>query len=335
MKKHLIALAVAAAVAAPAAMADTTLYGLAHVSVDYIDNGATNGDSSNVNIQSGSSRLGVKGAEKLSSGLSAIYQMEFTVDMADSTTLGARNQFVGLTGGFGTLVAGRHDTPMKLTTAKYDLFGDQIGDNGNAALYDLRLPNVVAYMLPKMGGFNGAVAYVADALGTVNNDNNERQAYNIALGYEHKMFTVDAAYQSIKNIAGGANDTGDDFNSWVVGAGVKFAGLKLNALYQGAERNLPDEGGFLADESVYGLGAAYTFGKNTVKGQYYAQDKADRAMFAVGYDYAMSKQTTVYAAYAAGEDGLTVTRDGHGGAAGQCVFNQDCSAFSMGMKHKF
>jgi len=352
MKKHLIALAVAAAVAAPAAMADTTLYGIANVSVEYITAGDFTGkldaddnlvltprEDGNVNIQSGSSRLGVKGAEKLSSGLSAIYQMEFGVDMTDAADTGkqftARNQFVGLTGGFGTLVAGRHDTPMKLAIAKYDLFGDQIGDNGNATLYNFRTPNTVAYMLPKMGGFNGAVAYVADHNDDFkngdNDDNNEKQAYNVQLGYEHKMFIVDGVYQ-------GWELGGENYNDWMIGAGVKFAGLKVNGLYQKPDKDLG------VDIDIYGLGAAYTFGKNTVKGQYYTAslDIAgvdDPSMFAIGYDYDMSKQTTVYAAYAMGKDGYSVVGDGHGGKTpvGFDVNGniEDMSAFSVGIKHKF
>jgi len=109
MKKHIIAVAVAAAFAAPVAMADTTLYGLATLSLDYIDvgdgqtykrnaNGTFTNDklvagSSNFNVQSGSSRIGIKGSEKISKDLSAIYQAEFSVDMVEgSTALGSRNQ---------------------------------------------------------------------------------------------------------------------------------------------------------------------------------------------------------------------------------------------------
>ncbi|MEW6693263.1 MAG: porin [Pseudomonadota bacterium] len=345
MKKHLIAVAVAAAVAAPAAMADTTLYGLAHVSVDYIDNDAL--ADANVNVQSGSSRLGVKGTEKLSNGLSALYQMEFGVDMSDSSssTFSARNQFVGLTGGFGTLVAGRHDTPMKLAIAKYDLFGDQIGDNGNATLYNIRAANVVAYMLPSnLGGFNGTVAYVADlnpaslndlasgGVSTTSADNNDFQAYNVQLGYEHKIFTIDGVYQSWDL----ANET---YTDWMIGAGVKFGGLKVNALYQKPDSDI-------LDADLYGLGAAYTFGNNTIKGQYYTANvdglSDDPTMWALGYDYKMSKQTTVYAAYGQGKDGFNVVGDGHGGKTGVSkvggidTYNgADVSAFSVGVKHSF
>jgi predicted porin len=43
-------------------------------------------------------------------------------------SIGTRNTFIGLAGGFGTFVMGRHDTPYKIATGKYDIFGDTIGD---------------------------------------------------------------------------------------------------------------------------------------------------------------------------------------------------------------
>jgi len=349
MKKHLIALAVAAAVAAPAAMADTTLYGLAHVSVDYIDTD-TAGKDANVNVVSNSSRLGVKGAEKLSSGLSALYQMEFDVDMADSGAFAGRNQFVGLTGGFGTAIVGRHDTPMKLAINQYDLFGDQIGDNSSivgavfnkdqTVGWNLRVPNVVAYITPNMGGFSATAAYVTDHdLGTDptnlttavhdKNDNNNSDAYSLSAGYKAKMFDVTGAYE-VHN-AGALEES-----SWMLGAGVNFGGVHVNALYQNMEDFVKKEA------NVYGAGVAYKFGKNTVKTQYYVTDaegadgqlvnKKDRSLLALGYDYSMSKQTTVYAAYALGTEGQSVwgshgvkTKEGAG----------DNNAFSVGVKHKF
>jgi len=405
MKKHIIAVAVAAAFAAPVAMADTTLYGLANMSLDYIDAGtfnegaktaydlakidangvgtggfdydstkkvyvpAPNGDGyynkvttysprggTNFNVASGSSRIGIKGSEKISNDLSAVYQAEFGVDMADgSTALSNRNQYVGLSSkSFGTFVAGRHDTPMKLAIAKYDLFGDQIGDNGNivgvaggtSVGFNLRTPNTVAYMTPNLAGFNATLAYVADhdqsaTLSSASNDDrNKNQAFSASAGYAFKkLFNVTAAYELhnakfISNLGRGKED------AWMIGAGTEIAGFTIQGLYQ----QMKSFDAVDNKTNVYGLGAAYTFGKkHTVKGQWFQSDydsAADkRNMFAVGYDFAMGKQTTLYAAYAYGDNGQATWGDGHGGKTAVGIeTNGDASntnAFSVGMKYKF
>ena len=349
MKKHLIAVAVAAAVAAPAAMADTTLYGLVHGSIDYIDND----DQSDVNIASNSSRLGVKGSEKISSGLSAIYQFETQVDFVEGNDLftDTRNSFVGLSGGFGTALIGKHDTPMKLMGRKYDLFGDQIGDSRNlinkgsaaTAGFDLRPGNVAAYISPNMSGFQVIGAYVTDhdqltgltGEAGPNTDSNDFDAYSISAGYAYKkLFTIDAAYEQ-HNIADPilGVTTEDSEDAFRVGAAVNFAGFTVNGLYHHAE-DFND-----IEYDAWGAGVGYTFGKNTIKGQYYSGELdvsgvEDMSMAAIGYDYAMSKQTTLYAAYAIGMDGTTPWKSGHGvTTAGSTT--EDNTAFSVGVKHKF
>ncbi len=69
MKMKLIAVAVGAALAVPAvAMADVTVYGRAHVSVDFLDDGA---DYSETNLSSNSSRHGLKGNHEINPNLKA------------------------------------------------------------------------------------------------------------------------------------------------------------------------------------------------------------------------------------------------------------------------
>ncbi|MDD2893116.1 MAG: porin [Halothiobacillaceae bacterium] len=367
MKKHIIAVAVAAAFAAPVAMADTTLYGLANMSLDYIDAGQFNEGKkvvgtttsysprggTNFNVASGSSRIGVKGSEAITKDLSAIYQAEFGVDMADgSTALTNRNQYAGLSSkSFGTFIAGRHDTPMKLAISKYDLFGDQIGDNGNiagqaptSAGFNLRTPNTVAYMTPNFAGFSAILAYVADheqALSSApNDDRNKNDAFSASATYDYKkMFNVTAAYELhnakfIQDLGRGKED------AWMIGGGANIAGFTVNALYQ----QIKDFATANNKTDIWGLGAAYTFGKkHTVKGQYYNSDSqayADkRNMFAVGYDFAISKQTTLFAAYAYGDNGQATWADGHGGKTAVGIENNgdysNTNAFSVGMKYKF
>jgi len=364
MKKHIIAVAVAAAFAAPVAMADTTLYGLATLSLDYIDvgdgqtykrnaNGTFTNDklvagSSNFNVQSGSSRIGIKGSEKISKDLSAIYQAEFSVDMVEgSTALGSRNQYVGLSSkSFGTFIAGRHDTPMKSAFSKYDLFGDQIGDNGNfsghkygtSAGFNLRTPNTIAYLTPNLAGFNATLAYVADhdRVDTdAGYDINNNQAFSVSAGYAFKkLFNVTAAYENHQQKAPAVGtETSED--AWMIGAGLTMDGFKVNAVYMGIE-NFDD-----IKTDIWGLGAGYTFGKkHTIKGQYYNAEYDGYAdgknMFALGYDFKMSKQTTLFAAYAYGDNGQSTWGDGHGGKTPiSTMSDQDSNAFSVGMKYKF
>ncbi|MFO7581775.1 porin [Guyparkeria sp.] len=342
MKKNIIAMAVAAAVAAPvAAMADTTLYGKIHTSYDVW--GGDNLDDHDYSLSSNSSRLGVKGKEDISDNLALIYQWETTVDFGgdgggDGGLGGGRNTFAGFTGDWGTLIGGRHDTPMKSVSRKYDLFGDTIGDSraivrGRAYGddWDMRTNNTVAYATPNLAGFNAMVAYVSD---WDNDINNERDAWSVSAGYEIAGFMIDGAWEQ-HNI-----ETGDQ-EAWRLGAGYKFGGFKVVGLYQNA-----DVGFAGADQDVWGLGAAYSFGNSTIKGQYYTADDVSNTndtgaeLWAVGYDYKLSKQTSVYAAYGSMDADMAGTYQlaagtGHGETAPLEVDGTDSNAFSVGLVHKF
>jgi predicted porin len=68
-------------------------------------------------VKSNASRFGVKGEFVLSESLNAFYQFEWEVDVTDANDAGhfkARNQGVGLQGGFGRALVGRWDTPAKM-----------------------------------------------------------------------------------------------------------------------------------------------------------------------------------------------------------------------------
>ncbi len=158
MKKSAIAIAVAAALGTSAvALAETTLYGSARVSVDFTNpdlsdtykNGITvngkdyqiryNGNSVNTEkfteVWNDASRLGVRGSEDLGSGISAIYQYEFGVDVPGSKqgdkdigTTGTnywdsnRPRWVGLKGDFGALTLGTQFTPYYNVIGYTDTF---------------------------------------------------------------------------------------------------------------------------------------------------------------------------------------------------------------------
>ncbi|WP_372591531.1 porin [Guyparkeria sp.] len=359
MKKNIIAMAVAAAVAAPAAvMADTTLYGKIHTSIDVW--GGDNVDNSDYSFASNSSRIGIKGKEDISDNLALIYQWENGLDWGGKAGSGlggeTRNTFVGFTGNWGTVIGGRHDTPFKSLGRKYDLFGDTIGDSraiirGTSASpttagFDERLDNVLAYATPDLGGFSAMGAYVTnwsgDDASAPTDINNEYDAYSLTAGYEIAGFMIDGGYEQHNiddpNVAGISSEE----SAYRVGLGYKLGGFKVVGLYQ----QITDLG-FQDDNDVemWGVGGAYGFGKSTVKAQYYVADDTDNAvedngaeLWAVGYDYKMSKQTSLYAAYGSMDADLAGTYEltkgtGHGERAN--FDGSDSNAFSVGLVHKF
>ncbi len=167
--KKVLSLAIAAALVAPAAaMADATLFGKAHFLIHNVDTTPSKGaDSTDFwAVDSIHSRVGVKGSEDLGDGLTAVYHFEFKVNQDNGDGLGDRNQFVGLAGGFGTVLVGRHDTPLKMSQGKFDQFGDlPNGDIANVMPGEDRVDNVIAYVSPAMGGLTFVGAAVAGEMG--------------------------------------------------------------------------------------------------------------------------------------------------------------------------
>ncbi len=157
--KKVLSLAIAAALVAPAAvMADATVFGKVHMIVQNVDDGNDDAWSTD----SVFTRVGVKGSEDLGGGLKAVYHLEFGVNPDAGSTLSNRNQFVGLAGGFGTFLAGRHDTPMKMSQGKFDEFGDlPYGDITAVIPGEDRLANVLAYVSPAVSGLTFVGAVVA------------------------------------------------------------------------------------------------------------------------------------------------------------------------------
>ena len=184
MKKTLIAAAVAAAVAAPAANAGVVIYGKIHVSIDYLDaetsevcSGAGTTPGGGFNVCDRTSRIGFKGSEDLGNGMKAIWKLETAVNIADGGSAGgsfgsARNSYIGLAGDWGTFLYGRHDTPYKMAyyASGIDMLGDSFMDSN--LLYghqEWRRDNAIAYVSPNWNGLTIAGA-VIPAEGSPNPD---------------------------------------------------------------------------------------------------------------------------------------------------------------------
>ena len=221
MQKKIIALALAAAAGSAFAQTNVTIYGIADVGQAYVKSSNVNnlsGQSAVGRLDSNSSYIGFKGTEDLGNGLKALFQFEtsFAGDAGNwnSTATTGRDTFVGLTGGFGTVVAGNLTHPLRSMGAKVELMPAAAGIGTMASVTgtvagvqtsaDNRAQNAIAYVSPSFGGFTGTVAYV-------NGENKTNATQNVA-SVNVKAWQVAAQYDNGPIYAAigyhRANDTG-------------------------------------------------------------------------------------------------------------------------------
>jgi predicted porin len=181
MKKSILAIAVATMAASTAAMADTTVYGNIHLSLNQADNDVPDADN-NLNVSSNTSAIGVKGSEDLGDGMKAIYQLEWEIDIGlkpdltpddnkargndsagDVGALKGRDQFVGLKGGLGTIKFGTMSSNYKQMGGKVDplyrtpfegrgFLETQSPLHGGKGINRGRMTHAAQYVSPKFSG---------------------------------------------------------------------------------------------------------------------------------------------------------------------------------------
>ncbi len=163
--KHLIATALTSLLfTGVSANAEIKFYGKINASLEL----ASEGDEDHTQLQSNASRVGVKGNEVISDQLQAIYQLEYQVRPDDSgaDTFDQRNSYLGVKGGFGSVIAGYFDTPLKRAQNKVDLFNDLHGDIKHViTVNDNRGDNSVMYISPE---FSGGVQLYVDYINSEN-----------------------------------------------------------------------------------------------------------------------------------------------------------------------
>lgn len=340
--KKVLSLAIAAALVAPvAAMADATLYGKAHMVIQNtdIDDGTDAGTGDVWSVDSIDSRVGIKGSEDLGDGLKAVYQYEFKINHDSGDGLGDRNQFLGLAGGFGTLLLGRHDTPLKMSQGKFDQFGDIAGDIKTVIPGEDRVDNVIAYVSPDMSGLTFVGAAVSGELGdgaSVGDDDalvGLMDHFSLAALYSNGPIFASLAYNSYDTGAALAESYSPSLlrGTFVWKGGIWQAGAIFSSL------DLDDLG---EDADAWGVSGNLKVGANgKVKAQYLMGDapvaKAgispsvvltdgtednDVTQWSIGYEYSLSKRTKLHAAYTMYEEDET---------------NYEESALLGGLIHKF
>ncbi len=171
MKKLLLATLVSTLSIGAAQAEGPTVYGKINVSVDNVKSDLNT--KSTIAVDSNASRFGIKGNEKLTDNLSAIYGIEWGVVIDNSTNnvagnpasgstggkasnggtttvdLNARNRYIGLQyDGIGALKIGRSDTYTRTSQNGIDSFDDYANGNLDMAQTfagENRIDNVIAF----------------------------------------------------------------------------------------------------------------------------------------------------------------------------------------------
>jgi predicted porin len=331
----------AASGAAFAATSNVEVYGLMNVAVQDTDVGTVD-----PTVVDNFSRIGFKGSEDLGGGLTAIWQIEqqlnFTQrDSLSEADIGAdlnddsdesdfigvssntlRNTFVGVKGAFGTVLAGRHDTPYKLGSGKFDIFGDTIADYNAARLdsvslisntHDHRNPQALAYISPEWNGFHFAVAAVmADGVNNLVTADKAADATSYTAIYTNGPLFVSYSGQKANDVNYAAS--GDGGKAQKVAVGYTLAGVNLGLVYEEVKNT----------SKAYVASATHAMGPINLKAQYGevefdAAGTTDDKMWAVGMDYNLSKRTAAYVVYGNGDNGT----------------GDDVTGWTLGMKHSF
>ena len=291
---------------------DGTVYGKVNVSLVNADDGSND----EWKLNSNASRLGVKGKSEIAEGLTLVYKAEFEICVDDGDCKGQtftqRNIMGGIKGSFGTVWAGKHDTPTKLAQSKIDLFNDLEGDIKNTFEGENRVSNIVAYSSPEINGFNSTIAMIP---GEDADNGNDGLADGVSYSVSYKQ---DDLYLAL---AGDQDVDGQDLMRAV--AQYKVDALKLGFMYQ---QNENDAG--TKDESGYFISAAYKLDSAvTLKAQFGSiEDDADgdeEETFSLGADYKLAKSTKLYVFYTDNTDSSVGSAD------------SENSAFGLGMEHKF
>lgn len=312
MKKTLCALAVGATLITPviANAADVKVYGRAHVSLDYLDDGK---DYNEVGLSSNSSRLGFKAEQKLENDMTVFGQIEQQVNFSSgdqdtkSVDFATRDTFVGLKGNFGQVKVGKFDTPFKAARAPVNFFGDQVGDLRNLTRagdhrFDERNDNTIEYKSPKFGnGFQAAAAlsmHKGTSVPKLENGEgqDDNKAYDLALTYKEGPidFAVAYAHYDINSAVQRAQSDRDAIR--VAGAYKITDQLNVGAFYQMGEIDINSD----LDANVYGIAADYKLTPKTyVRGQVFQRDvdadESDSTLVAVGVEHRLDKAVRVYA----------------------------------------
>lgn len=353
MTKKILAIAIAAAVAAPlAAQAELKLSGTIQAEIGSLE--VAGGDRTTVNDSyggtvhpdGGMNKIRFDFDEKIGS-VKAFGRADWafsTSDGGDGTNWGTREQYVGIKGSGAHFKVGRIQGAYKTTGGKIDPFhatgaqqrGIGGGRSGDAFGHGSYVDDVIEVGF-KGNGFKLTAQAIAD-------ETSKYQDGSWLLGAEYNAKTW--------GIWAGANsqetDSDDNPMNAKIGGYAKFGGLTAALQYEQAESGgyhymmnkrlgaggvTSEEGTYITGSLAYGMGNwvlagwVSSYSGDKIMGEDGAFDDADAMSFSLGAVYLLSKRTGMYGAYHSSDSDLKM--------AGGDDDIADWDAFAVGVFHKF
>lgn len=330
MKKNVLAFAALTLVSGLAvAQSSVTLFGVMDVSIRNLKGAG----SATLMASDGrtSSRLGVRGVEDLGGGLKAGIWLEAGL-APDTGAAGdpfwGRRSTISLIGGFGELRIGRHKLSDRTIIDDFDPFGS-LGVGQLVATYSSltggyvdRTSNQVAYHLPSMGGVYGSFDLTAGE-GTDAN-----KAVSGRIGYKAGPLHLSGSY--------GQHGTGNKLKTATLAGAYAFGPLNLSLMHTESERGA-------ADQKVTSLGAIWAIGQGKLIGSIgkaSGNAAASAKLYAIGYDYSLSKRTGIYTTFARidNDAGARFAVGGTRSAAPnpeRPVLGGNSTGYEVGLRHSF
>lgn len=296
------------------AESEVTLYGLIDLGYmyDHVDGKGTSQSIDSGNVSG--SRWGIKGVEDLGNGLKAIFQLEsgFNADNGTSGQSGrlfGRWAYVGLQSPtLGEIRLGRQwvlgrewggvATPFSIAWSRSGMgttFGYNDGDFGSSGIAD----NMVMWRSSKLHGFEAAVGYSFQVngdqeFGTGNNNRVVTAGIRYRRGPLRVALTYDHLYVDRRKVSGQANPAGDTTN-WQLGASYDFEVVRIHAgagrisdANKGPAKNVDKDYAWTA-------GVRVPIGPGALLASWQQTTNSKIKVYAVGYEYDLSKRTDLYA----------------------------------------
>jgi predicted porin len=289
-------------------------------------------------------------SEDLGNGMSAFAKIHNYRDNAAPSAGGYADQVVGLKGDFGTVVVGRMEdfTEGKVSAMANAGFTDALSIEPNRTFKTGRSEGGMAYVSPSFNGLtfgvagyamdNGAVAAVAGdtvsatagnvtigSAAAVSKDADKNfDATDIMVEYANGPLLVRAAYEVVdKKAIDVSQTTGQDQKTTTLGATYKLDNVTLHAVHYDVENG---KGVSTNDADGWFVGAKMAVGANTF-GIGYAEETdidsdgnvetgSDDKNMMISVDHALSKRTSITAAFESNDDGTAGTADNDRWAVG-------------------